>query len=277
MRSDAAGVDGTPVECGRAYATGCQPEMRRATGPLGARPARERGTAHVSRCLYEARLNQGVSMDTLARTLGCSVAQLERMETGRAALSVASLLEWALALNLELVVQARRGRPGRDTVDPDSAEGRLAGAFRQADARTREAVAVMLGLDRPQAPPMRLTRAGRPPGPPRTARSLQLSMTAVEQLRHSPWPFTGNRVVTALKLVDATITDLAHQACLRYSRVNRIVNGKAKVVPVAYAQEIAACFGCVAGDLFPPASLYPASALARAFDHRAALDTRATG
>ncbi len=241
------------------------------------RPAIERGTVHVSRCLYEARLNQGISMDTLARTLGCSVAQLERMETGRTALSAAALLEWVLALNLDLAVQPRRGWPGGDTVAPDSADARLLGAYRQADTRTREAVAVMLGIDRPQDPPVRLTREGRPPGPSRTTRSLRLSMAQLEQLRRAPWPFTGNRVITALKLADGTITQLAHQACLRYSRVTRIVNGKSQAVPVAYAQELAACFGCVAGDLFTPVSLFPADACAKAFDQQTAPDTRAAG
>ena len=225
----------------------------------------ERGTARVSRCLSEARLNQGVSMDTLARSLGCSVAQLKRMETGRTALSAAALLEWVLALNLDLVVQPRRGWPGCDPVAPDAADARLLGAYRQADTRTREAVAVMLGRDRPQDPPVRLTREGRPPGPSRTTRSLRLSIAQLEQLRHASWPFTGNRVITALKLADGTITQLAHQACLRYSRVTRIVTGKVRAVPVAYAQEIAACFGCVAGDLFIPANLYPATAAGDAF------------
>lgn len=240
-------------------------------------PATERGTARVSRCLYEARLNQGISMDTLARTLGCSVAQLERMETGRTALSAGALLEWVLALNLDLVVQPRRGWPAGDSVAPDSADARLLGAYRQADTRTREAVAVMLGLGPPQDPPVRLTREGRPPGPSRTTRSLRLSMAQLEQLRHAPWPFTGNRVITALKLADGTITQLAHQACLRYSRVTRIVNGKAQAVPVAYAQELAACFGCVAGDLFAPASLYPATAAGDAFNATPVEDSRIAG
>ncbi|MDO8794321.1 MAG: helix-turn-helix transcriptional regulator [Vicinamibacterales bacterium] len=240
-------------------------------------PAIERGTVHVSRCLYEARLNQGVSMDTLARSLGCSVAQLERMETGRTAISAAALLEWVLALNLDLVVQPRRGWPGGDTVAPDSADRRLLGRYRQADPRTREAVAVMLGLDRPEDPPVRLTREGRPPGPSRTTRSLHLSMAQLEQLRHTPWPFTGNRVITALKLADGTITQLAHQACLRYSRVTRIVNGKARAVPVAFAQEIAACFGCVVSDLFTPARLYPATAAGDAFSTTPVEDTGVAG
>ena len=100
-------------------------------------------------------------------------------------------------------------------------------------------------------------------------------MAQMEQLRYAPWPFTGNRVITALKLADGTITQLAHQACLRCSRVTRIVNGKAQTLPVAYAQEIAACFGCVAGDLFTPASLYPASTCAEAFDQQATRDTGA--
>ncbi len=240
-------------------------------------PAIERGTARVSRCLYEARLNQGISMDTLARTLGCSVAQFERMETGQAALSATALLEWVLGLNLDLVVQPRRGWPVNDAVAPESADARLLGAYRQTDTRTREAVAVMLGLGRPQDPPVRLAREGRPPGPSRTTRSLRLSMAQLEQLRHAPWPFTGNRVITALKLADGTIMQLAHQVCLRYSRVTRIVNGKARAVPVAYAQALAACFGCVTGDLFAPASLYPATAAGDAFTAKPVEDSRVAG
>ena len=102
-------------------------------------------------------------------------------------------------------------------------------------------------------------------------------MAQLEQLRHAPWPFTGNRVITALKLADGTITQLAHQACLRYSRVTRIVNGKAQTVPLAYAQEIAACFGCVAGDIFPATRLYTASAGTEAFEQQSTQDTRAIG
>ncbi len=225
---------------------------------LPARPATEaRRIVELSRQLSEVRLNQGIPMGTLARTLGCSVPHLERMETGRTALSAAALVEWVLALNLDLAVQPRRGWPGRDDRPAESGDARLAEAFRSADDRTREAVAVMLGLDRPPAPPVRLTRTGRPPAARPAPRSLRLTIDQIDQLRRSPVPFTGNRVVTALKLADATITQLAAEACLRYSRVTRIVNGRARTVPASYAAEIAACFGCVLHDLFPPGALYP--------------------
>lgn len=237
--------------------------MRRQTRPTGPTAAVESRSVHVSRCLSEARLNQGISMATLARVLGCSVSQLERMETGRASLSAAALVEWVLALNLDLVVQPRKGWPGSDAVTPDSTDARLLEAWRTADARTREAVSVMLGLDRPALPPVRLTRTGRPPGPPRASASLRLTLAQMDQLRQSPVPFTGNRVITALKLADGTITQLAHQARLRYSRVTRIVNGKAREVPAAYAAEIAACFGCLVHDLFPPSALLQATSDAR--------------
>ncbi|MGE0447868.1 MAG: helix-turn-helix domain-containing protein [Vicinamibacterales bacterium] len=215
----------------------------------------ESRSVYISRRLYETRLNQGISMAALARVLGCSVSQLERMETGRASLSAAALVEWVLALNLDLVVQPRKGWPGSDAVTPDSADARLLEAFRTAAPRTREAVSVMLALDRPAPPPVRLTRAGRPPGPSRAAAPLALTLAQINQLRRSPVPFTGNRVLTALKLADGTITQLAHQARLRYSRVTRIVNGKAREVPAAYAAEIAACFGCLVQDLFPQTAL----------------------
>ena len=133
----------------------------------------------------------------------------------RAALSVTALLEWVLALNLDLVVQPRRDWPGSD-VAVASADIRLLGAYRQADTRTREAVAAMLGIDRPHDPPVRLTREGRPPGPSRT-------------------------------------------------------------VPVAYAQESAACFGCVAGDRLTPAGLSPATAGSEAFDAAPSEVSRAAG
>lgn len=233
--------------------------MRRQTRPTARTAAVESRSVHLSRCLSEARLNQGISMAALARVLGCSISHLERMETGRVALSAAALVEWVLALNLDLVVQPRKGWPGSDAVTSDSADARLTEAFRAADTRTREAVAVMLGLDRPAAPPVRLTRAGRPPGPSRATASLELTLAQVNQLRQSPVPFTGNRVITALKLADGTITQLAHQARLRYSRVTRIVNGKARAVPASYAAEIATCFGCVVHDLFPPAMLLQAA------------------
>lgn len=233
--------------------------MRRQTRPTARTAAAESRSVHVSRSLAEARLNQGISMAALARVLGCSVLQLERMETGRASLSAAALVEWVLALNLDLVVQPRKGWPGSDALMPDSADARLLDAYRTADTRTRDAVAVMLGLDRPAAPPVRLTRAGRPPGPSRTRTSLALTLAQIDQLRQSPVPFTGNRVITALKLADGTITQLAHQARLRYSRVTRIVNGKARPVPASYAAEIATCFGCVVHDLFPPATLLQAA------------------
>lgn len=234
--------------------------MRRQSHAPGAASSVESRSAHVSRCLYEARLNQGISMAALARALGCSVSQLERMETGRASLSAAGLLEWVLALNLELVVQPRKGWPGSDAVTPDSADTRLLEAFKAADTRTRDAIAVMLGLDRPAAPPVRLTRPGRPPGPARATGSLRLSLEQIDQLRRSPVPFTGNKVITALKLADGTITQLANQARLRYTRVTRIVNGKARAVPATYAAEIAGCFGCVVHDVFPPAVLFPSTA-----------------
>lgn len=232
---------------------------RHSHAPDGSAPL-DRQPAHVSRALSEARLAQGISMGSLARTLGCSYAQLERMETGRANLTVGALLEWVLALNLDLVVQPRRGWPASEALTADGPEGRLVEAYRAADGRTRDAVAVLLGLERPLSPPVRLTRAGRPRGPAAATTSLRLNLTQLDQLRRSPVPFTGNRVITALKLADGTITQLAHEARLRYSRVTRIVNGKLREVPAAYAAELADCFGCVAQDLFPSTALYPAGA-----------------
>ena len=93
----------------------------RATGPSSV----ESRCGHVCRQLSEARLNMGITMAALARALGCSISHLERMETGQVALSAAALLEWVLALNLDLVVQPRRGWPGGDAVGPDSADARL--------------------------------------------------------------------------------------------------------------------------------------------------------
>jgi len=231
--------------------------MRRQSRATGT-PSVENRSLLVSRHLCDARLNQGISMAALARALGCSVSQLERMETGRVALSAAALLEWVLALNLDLVVQPRKGWPGSDTFAPDSPDARLLDAYRTADTRTRDAVAIMLGLDRPPAPPVRLTRMGRPPAASRPA-SLQLTLAQIDQLRQSHMPYTGNRVITALKLADGTITQLAHQARLRYTRVTRIVNGRARAVPASYAAEIATCFGCLVQDLFPPAALLPSA------------------
>lgn len=227
--------------------------MRRSSRTLGVDPAPDRRTLDLSLRLAEARLTQGIGMDRLARTLGCPLAQIERMETGRAALSAATLVDWVLALDLDLVVQPRHVRQAwPDTARPHtSADTRLLEAYQTADNRTRDAVALMLGLDRPPSPPVRLTRPGRPQGPAATPRSLRLTLDQLDALRQSPVPYTGNRVLTALKLADGTITALAHATCLRYARVARIVSGKLREVPEAYAAELATAFGCLAQDLFP--------------------------
>jgi hypothetical protein len=84
-----------------------------------------------------------------------------------------------------------------------------------------------------------------------------LSQDQLILLRASRVPYTGNRLLTALKLTGASITALADATCLRYRRLAALVAGRG-IVPAGYPEEIASTFGCLPSDLFPLAADAPA-------------------
>lgn len=191
----------------------------------------------------------------MAETLGRGLRDVERWETGQTLISTATLLEWAHALDCDLVLQPRGQQQPQSPPATGSADLRLARAFAAADTRTRSAVELLLGLDRPMPTEVSLTlRQGRRAT---GMREVQLRLTPEQRqaLLRSDMPFTGNKLLLALKLTGATITQLAHAAALRYSRVANLVGGRIKHVPFGCAEALATCMGCAATDLFPPSML----------------------
>lgn len=218
------------------------------------RPQSEDRCREIARILHQARIDRGITLQAVADALGRSRQQIDQWETGTSLLTVPVLIEWALALGYSLVLQPRETLAS-DSADPESApDARLVNAFRSADQRTREAIAMLLGIDRPPSPPIDIppARRGRPRGvssPP--AATMRMSAEQLLQLRAARVPFTGNKLLVALKLVDARITQLAGSTSLGYGRVGALVRGKTKMIPLTYAQELASSFGCEATDLFP--------------------------
>lgn len=170
----------------------------------------------IVRRLSEARADQGIPMASLADALGCTPEHLERRETARVPLTMTMLIEWARALRLNIVIHPESG---------------------QAAPTARPPIGPALRRGRPLA------------GPPRQLPLLNEEQ--VEQLRRSPVPPTGNKLLTALKLSDATIADLSRAATLRYVRLANWVGGRVRTVPSPYAAHLATCFGCEPHDLFP--------------------------
>jgi hypothetical protein len=162
-----------------------------------------------------------------------------------------------LALGLKLTLIPKELVRFETTLEDPRIDARFLNAFEAADRRTREAIALLLGIDKPLPRSIELgLPVGRPMGPKRV-RPLSLSAEQLEQLRNSPVPFTGNKVVTALRLANVRIGDIAAAANMTYSRVVTLVRGRAKSIPLARAEIIASCFGCPVSDLFPSALTIP--------------------
>ena len=148
----------------------------------------ERLCSEVSRKLYEARLDRGIPMQAVADALGRTRQQVEDWENGRTSLTLPVLLEWALALDLKIVLYAKEDVPVAHVDAPPDA--RFLNAFRTADPRSREAIAVLLGIDKAPRSPIELRLPqGRPAGV-KTATLVPLSPDQLEQLRNSPMPPT---------------------------------------------------------------------------------------
>lgn len=209
----------------------------------------------VGQRLHDARLAHGVSLQAMAETLGRGMRDVERWETGRTLVSMATLLEWAHALDCDLVLQPRGHQQPGSPPTSVPVDIRLTRAFAAADTRTRSAVELLLGMDRPV--PAEVSLMLRPGRRATGMREVQLMLTPEQRqtLLRSDMPFTGNKLLLALKLTGATITQLAHAAALRYSRVANLVGGRVKHVPFGCAEALATCMGCAATDLFPSSML----------------------
>jgi transcriptional regulator with XRE-family HTH domain len=217
------------------------------------RPAAEAVSRDVAQKLYQARVERGLTLQDVADALGRTRQQVDQWESGKTFLTLPVLTEWAMTLGFDvLLVPSEAARPVGVADDPRRDDARFFNAFRAADQRTRDGIAVLLGIDRPPAPPIEIvTRRGRPSGVGRVEGSLRLTAAQLDELRASAVPFTGNKLITALKIADARVGRLAAQTRLTYARVAGLVQGKLKAVPLAQANELAACFGCEARDLFP--------------------------
>ena len=58
---------------------------------------------HIGQRVAELRRAQGMTQETFAARMGCSVKYLQRVEAGRQNLSVKSLVKWSNALDVTMV------------------------------------------------------------------------------------------------------------------------------------------------------------------------------
>jgi transcriptional regulator with XRE-family HTH domain len=222
-----------------------------------ARLDHRRHSQEVARRLYEARIELGITMQAVADALGRTRQQIEYWESGRACLSLPLLLEWALALGLKLTLVSKELVTFETNLQDPTMDSRFLSAFRAADQRTRDVIALLLAIDRPLPRPIELgLPVGRPSGPGKS-RVRSLSAEELDELRNSPVPMTGNKLIIAMRLTNARIPHVAAAANVSDKRVATVVRGKAKAISLAHAEMIASCFGCAVADLFPTGRTVP--------------------